>query len=277
MPDAAVIQYRHEYVASFEQRYSQLKVGCVRETVIKGNQAVFLVAGSGGETAVTRGSNGQIPYRTPDNTQNTCTLQEKHAPEEMTGFDIFANQGDQRRILMESSQAILHRDIDQAVVDQLDTATNTTGSAVKASLALVNKALTILGNNDVDVGEVDNMFAAITPAFNAYLSEIPEFASSDYVEVRYYDKGVQRMRRWNGINWMISTRLTGLGTASEQCYLWHRNSMGHAANTGEMSVHAGYDEKQDTSWTRATCFHNAKLLQNSGIIQMVHDGSEYSA
>ena len=43
-PAAPVVQYREEYIASFEQNYSLLKVGCTRETVIKGNQAVFLVA-----------------------------------------------------------------------------------------------------------------------------------------------------------------------------------------------------------------------------------------
>lgn len=87
-PVVPVVQYREEYIASFEQDYSLLKVGTVRETLIKGNQATFLVAGSGGATAVTRGSNGQIPYKTTSNTQYTATLVERHAPFEMTGFDI---------------------------------------------------------------------------------------------------------------------------------------------------------------------------------------------
>jgi hypothetical protein len=37
----------------------------------------------------------------------------------------------------------------------------------------------------------------------------------------------------------------------------------------------GYDEKQDTSWSRATIFHAAKILQNTGIVQMKHDGSAF--
>ena len=57
-----------------------LRVCCVQEAVIKGNTAVFLVAGSGGATAVTRGVNGYIPYGTVSNVQNTCTLLEYHAP-----------------------------------------------------------------------------------------------------------------------------------------------------------------------------------------------------
>jgi hypothetical protein len=53
--------------------------------VIKGNQAVFLVAGSGGLSAITRGVNGLIPYNTVSNVQSTCTLNEFHAPFERTG------------------------------------------------------------------------------------------------------------------------------------------------------------------------------------------------
>jgi hypothetical protein len=275
-PVVAQTQYRDEYIASFEQDYSMLKVGCVRETVIKGNSAVFLVAGSGGETAVTRGSNGQIPYKTTSNTQNTCTLVEKHAPFEMTGFDVFANQGDQKMILMKSSQAVLHRDIDQAIIDQLDTASVTTGSAATATLNLVITARTKLANAEVPITEEDNMFAAITAAFEGYLMQISEFASADYVEVKPWAGPAKRMRRWAGVNWMVHPNLTGVGTSSEKCYMWHKNAMGHAANAQEMKVDADYDRKQQVSWTNATLFHGAKLLQSTGVVQMLHDGSAYA-
>lgn len=48
--------------------------------MIKGNQAVFLVSGSGGVSAVTRGINGLIPFNTVENVQNTAVLVEYHAP-----------------------------------------------------------------------------------------------------------------------------------------------------------------------------------------------------
>lgn len=245
--------------------------------MIKGNSAVFLVAGSGGETAVTRGSNGQIPYKAVSNTQNTCTLVEKHAPFEQTGFDIFANQGDQKRILMASSQAVLNRDIDQAIIDQLDTATQTTGTARTADLRMVSHAFTILGNAEVDVTMEDKMFAVISPAFRQYLMETTEFASGDYVDVKPFVGPAKRMWRWMGVNWMVHPNLTGNGTSSEKCYMWHSDAIGHAANVADMDVRVGYDDKQDVSWTRASCFHGAKKLQNTGIVQMLHDGSGLAA
>jgi hypothetical protein len=64
MADSAFqIQYRQEFIAQFEQGVSWLRTVCTTEAVIKGNQAMFLVAGSGGATAVTRGLNGNIPPR----------------------------------------------------------------------------------------------------------------------------------------------------------------------------------------------------------------------
>lgn len=270
-----VTQYKEDHIAAFEQKYSILRVGCVQHAQIKGNSAVFLVSGSGGASAVTRGANGQIPYFTTDNTQNTCTLYERHAPFERTGFNIFASQGDQRRIMQESSVKVLNRDIDQEIIEQLDTATVTTGAATTADLALITKAKAILGVAEIDTTEADKLFAVITPAFEAYLMQTTEFTSGDYVEVKPFAGPARRMFRWYGINWMVHPNLTGVGTSSEKCYMWHQDSIGHAANSKEMDVKVGYDEKQDTSWSRATLFHGAKLLQNSGVVRMVHDGSAY--
>ena len=192
-------------------------------------------------------------------------------------FNIFASQGDQRRIMQNASVSVLNRNIDQVILDELDTATLTTGSAVKANLPLVMKALVILGNNEVPTNEEDNMFAVISPAFLGYLMQTTEFASADYVEVKPFSGPVRRMRRWAGINWLLHPNVPGVGTSSESCFLYHKNAIGHAANSKEMAVLVDYDGKQDLSWSRATLFHGAKKLQNSGIVKMVHDGSEYVA
>lgn len=272
-----VVQYREEQIATFEQRYSALRVGCTQETVIKGGSAVFQVSGSGSASAVTRGASGHIPYQTTDNTQNTATLKEAHAAFERTGFNIFATQGDMRKVMQEEAVGTLNRDIDDVIISQLDTATNDVGGAAPATISMVEHALTVLGNNDVDCEDSENMFGLISPAFRSYIRQAPEFSSKDYVMVQPYVGPPRRMWNWLGVNWIVSTRITGIGTASEKCYIWHRRALGHAANMAEMDVRVGYDEKQDVSWARATLFHAAKLLQNDGVVQMVHDGSAYAA
>lgn len=272
-----VTLYREEHIAAFEQNYSVLRATTVTHAQIRGNSAVFLVSSSGGATAVTRGSNGLIPFGNVSNTQNTCTLEEFHAPFEQTGFNIFASQGDQKKIMQDASVAVLNRNIDQKIIDQLDTATQDTGTSATASLAMVAKSRAILGNAEVDLTDEENIFGLITPAFEAYLMQIPEFTNSQYVDVKLFAAKTKRMRRWFGTNWIVHPNLTGVGTSTEKCYLYHRNAIGHAANSKEMDVAVGYDEKQAISWSRATLYHGAKLLLNTGIVQMKHDGSAYVA
>lgn len=274
---AAQTQYRQEYVAAFEEGQSWLRSCVTTEFQKKGNSAVFLVAGTGGANAVTRGSNGLIPARTPSNTQNTATLAEWHDLQQLTSFDIFASQGDQRRIMQDGSVKVLNRKIDADIIAQLDTATNDTGTATKASVKMVMKALTILGNNEVPVEEEDNMFGTITNAFWAYMMETEQFAKGTYVDVKPFNGPIRRMWRWAGVNWIRHPNLTGVGTSSEKCYLFHKSSIGHAMDMSTLQTLIGYDGEQDYSWARASGFFGSKLLQNSGIVQMLHDGSEYVA
>lgn len=274
--EAAVIQYRKDFVPAFEQKMSLLKLTTTKETVTNGNQATFLVSGSGGDTAVTRGTNGYIPYGNPTNSQVTATLVEKHAPYELTGFNVFASQGNQIQVMRNASIAVINRDIDLTLLAELANATQDFGSGT-ASLQTVTGAQAILGNNDVDVEEEDNMFAIISPAFRGYLMQTTEFASGDYVEMKPFGGPARKMFRWMGINWIVSSKITGLGTASEICYMYHRNAIGYAVNVGEEKIFAGYDEKQDLSWSRASVYHGAKILQNNGIVKITHDGSAFVA
>jgi len=274
--EAAVIQYRKDFVPAFEQRMSMLKQTTTKETVIKGEQATFLVSGSGGDTAVTRGVNGQIPYGNPTNNQYTATLVEKHAPYELTGFNVFASQGDQLKVMRDSSIAVINRDIDLTLLAELANATQDYGTGT-ATLNTVLGAQAILGNNDVAVEEEDNMFAIISPAFRGYLMQTTEFASGDYVDMKAFSGPARKMWRWNGVNWIVSSRITGLGTAAEICYMYHRSAIGYAVNVGEENIEAGWDAKQAISWSRATVYHGAKILQNNGIVKITHDGSAFVA
>lgn len=274
--EAAVVQYKKDFVPAFEQRQSLLKLTTTKETVLNGNQATFLVSGSGTDVAVTRGTNGQIPYGNPTNNQYTATLVEKHAPYELTGFNVFASQGDQVRIMRDASIGVINRDIDLTLLAELANATQDFGSGT-ASLATVMGAQAILGNNDIPVEDENNMFAIISPAFRGYLMQNTEFSSGDYVDMKPFGGPARKMFRWAGINWIVSSRLTGLGTASEICYMYHRSAIGYAVNVGEENIEADYDKKQALSWSRATVYHGAKILQNTGIVKITHDGSAFVA
>lgn len=280
METAFQTQYRTEFIQGFEQRQSLLRDTTVTESVIKGNTAVFLVADSGDADAVTRGVNGLIPARGDNNTQNSCTLGEWHDLVKKTGFNIFASQGDQRRIMQESTMAVLNRKIDQQIITELNTGTVNTGAAVAGSMTLFTKAQVILGNNKVPW---DGWITAlITPAFLGYLQQAPEFASADYVGKKPMESGPDwrdqpQAYRWRNTMIIVHPELPGAGTSAEKCFLYHRNAIGHAANTGGLDSKVGYDDEQDYSFARATMYMGAKKLQNSGIVVLNHDGSAFAA
>jgi hypothetical protein len=280
MSDSAFqVQYRQEFVQGFEQHQSLLMQACTNEAVIKGNVAEFLVADSGGATATTRGVNGLIPARADNLSQVACTLQEWNDLVRKTAFNIFASQGDQRRIMQLTTMAVINRKIDTDIIAELDTNTsNRTGATGQTgSLALVTRALTILLNNKVPFdGQITGV---ITPAFFSYLMQVKEFDHADYTVNKQFDglggaySDRLNMFRWMGVTWMVHPGLTGAGTSTEKCYLFHKSAIGHAMDKSGLDTPVGYDQQQNYSWARATGFFGTKTLQTKGIVQIVHDGS----
>lgn len=277
MADSAFqTQYRQEFIAQFEQKETLLRGMTVTEAVIKGNQAMFLVAGSGGAAAVTRGLNGNIPPRVDSLSQVPATLVEWHDKPQRTEFNIFASQGDGRRIMQMSTVKVMNRKIDQDILGALAGATNNLGAAQKMTLALAQRAMAHLDLQDVDTTEEDNMFFIGSPAMRAYLMQIKEFSDADFVDVKVHNGRQLRFRRWSGFNWAFHPHVPGAGSASESCFAFHRDSIGHAVNTGEMDVRAGYNEENAYYWARSSIFMGSALLQNAGIVVVNHDGSAYA-
>ena len=233
--------YRQEFVRGFEKRQSLARRTVITETEINGNEATFLVADSGGATAVTRGINGDIPTR-PDNlNQFTATLKEWHDVPERTNFNLYASQGDGRRIMQETSMAVINRKVDNDIHTALGTATNTWGAAAAATLLLVTTAKTKLSN---------------------------AFAFENVSKSRAFN--------WYGVNWIVDAGLPGVGTASSSCFMYNKKAMGHACDAESIKTFVGYDEKNDKSWARCSTYMGSKLLQNSGVIKMLHNDSALS-
>lgn len=270
---APQIQYREELVAAFEEGMSWLRQCTTTEAVIKGNQATFLVAGSGGASASTRGINGLIPARNDDLNQTPVTLTEWHDLVRKTRFNIFQSQGDQRSLMQRTVNKVLNRRIDADIIEALDGATNTV-TAGTMTLAKVAQALTTLGENEVPVEEEDKMWAIMTPAVRGYLMQLDVWNSADYVEMKYLNGPARRVKRWAGFNWIFHPNLTGVGTSAEKCYFLHQDAIGSAFDSGEgLDTAVGYNDEQDYSYARASSFCGAALLQQSGVLEFSHDGS----
>lgn len=274
-------QYRQEFIASFEQYGSLLRETTTTEAVIKGNQAIFLVAGSNNASAVTRGVNGQIPARADDNTQNTAVLTEQHDLVRKTGFNVFASQGNQRAIMQQTTMGVINRKIDDTIIVALDTTTVTIGSSTTLpNVSLVQNARVKLSNASVPWDS--NITLLCQPSFLAYLEQAPEFASADYVEVKPYANNDGSWRdkpmayKWRNMLIVEHPNLPGKGTSSEKSFVYHKNAIGCAVDTAGMDCPAGYDQEQNYSWARCSIFLGAKNLQTTGIVEVTHDGSAYA-
>lgn len=284
MSDSAFqIQYRQEFIAAFEQHQSLLRETVTTEAVIKGQQAVFLVAGSGSASAMTRGLNGRIPARNDSNTQNTCTLQEWHDLVRKTGFNVFASQGNQRSIMQMTTMAVINRKIDDLIINNaLNTGTVSIGSSTTIpTVSLFQNGRVKLANASVPWDS--NITLLAQPSFLAYLEQATEFANAQYVDVKPFAgasnaswRDKPQAYRWRNALIVEHPNLPGKGTSSEKSFLYHKTALGHALDTGGLMSPVGYDEEQDASWARASAFMGAVVLQNTGIVVITADGTAYA-
>lgn len=274
-------QYRQEIIAGFEQRQALLRRTVTTESQISGQKAVFLVQDSNSANAVTRGLNGDLPYRSNNLNQNTATLVEWHDPVRITGFNIFASQGDIISQMQKDSIGTINRKVDDDIIDVLETFTNTTGAATTMSLNLLLHAKTILGNNEIPMD--GKVCAVLTPAAMAYLHQTQEFGSSDYVSSQplktgdaFYDETI-KVYNYLGIKIIEHPRLPGAGTAAEKCFMYHMAAVGHGIDSKGIKTFMDYKEEQDYSWCRTSVYMGSVLLQNSGGVVINHDGSAFAA
>ena len=140
------------------------------------------------------------------------------------------------------------------------------------------EAKATLGSKEVPFD--GNICALITPAFEGYLMiTVAQFASADYITRKPFPDAdpawddTPGYYQWLGIKWIVHPNLVGNGGATERCPMFHKSAIGHAYNSDDLVALAGYDEEQDYSWARTTIFMGSKLLQNSGVVIMDHDGT----
>jgi hypothetical protein len=276
-----ITQYRDEFIAGFEQHQSLLRDTVTTEAVIKGNQAVFLVADSGDAEASTRGNNGLITARSDNQAQSTATLNEWHDLVRKTDFNIFASQGNQRAIMQMTTMAVINRKIDQEIIGALNGTTVTIGSASTIfSVNLFQNGRVKLSNAEVPWDS--NITLLCQPASVAYLELAPEFSSADYISMKPFAGDDASWRdqpmayRWKSALILEHPKLPGKGTTSELNWLYHKNSVGHAANTAGMDNSVGYNDEQKYSYARCSMDMGSVLLQAAGAVEITSDGSAFA-
>lgn len=265
-------QYRAEWVVQFQRGETALRYGTTPEMMMMGNEAVFPIQGASAG-ATDRGVNGLIPSDNPTDSQVRVPLVERHRKETQTGFNIFTAHGNLREAMQNRGVLALAREVDREIISSaLETATNqyNSGTAITLTYGRVQDIMSELLENDVYTG--DMVTFVWTPKAWARLLTFDEWTSSDYVNDQYLLGGAtQQPRMWNGAMHMVHTGLPGVGTATANCYAFGKAAIGYAMNSDGIDTAIGYDEEDDYSFARHTIFHGARILQQSGVIEIVHD------
>ncbi|WP_333846875.1 phage capsid protein [Phaeobacter italicus] len=270
-------QYRDEWVLQFQRGETYLKDAVTRELVFKGDTAVFPIQGSA-PRMVRRGVNGLIPSRQRTDSQVNVPLEEFHSLETQSSFNIFTSQSDLRMAMQQAGALTAAREIDQIIIDDaLSTATNQFNNGNAITLTFGNVVDIISELNEQDVYSSDDITILWTPKAWARIKTFDEFTSADYVDEKPLAGGVagkERPVRWAGATHMPHTGLPNIGGNNAQCYAFARGAVGHAVNNDMIHVNVGYDGEQDYSYARHTIFQGARLLQQPGVLQIIHDDTQ---
>ena len=270
--------YNDEFKFDYERDTAKLKMAVRSDGLARGDTVKWDVVDPG-DTANTRGRNGDIPVSELGLSQVTGTPSEIFKKYRIDSFDEFRNNPNVRSAMSKRGRASINRGIDQAIIDAADaSATNITASTDGASnqtvglftLKNVSHWMSFLLEADVPFDD-GNIWAVISVKASLQMQRIAEFKSSDFVDVKVMpDAPATKVLRWQGVNWLTHNGLSGKGTSSCKMYMWHQSALAHQVS-GEPEAHPYYYEPQDRfeCWFKAS--HVAKTTLTRGIVRFHHD------
>ena len=270
------VKYRREFIAVFNQSVSLLKDRATPESMDMGRSAVFDVTAVGGRMAQ-RSIDGRIPRTNVSDTQVTCTLQEHVKKFEVTDFEAFTSQSDERAKMNHRILESVNQEIDFNFITELANASNSfSATAAPITLDTATRAIATLAANQVPINAQDVTWV-VSPFLEAKLQNIKGYASQEYVLGRpLVDGGNQyqnqvMVKRWLNVTWIVHPNLPGVGSASCATYLWHRRAIGQAMPTSQIKYGAGYDDQDHYHYASATLKAATKILQQPGILKFLHN------
>lgn len=276
MAGVEATKYRREFIAAFNVGASLLKDRFTEESMDMGRSVVFDVTAVGGRMQ-TRSIDGRIPRTNVSDSQITATLAEYVKKFEVTDFEAFASQSDERAKMNHRIMESVNQELDYIVLNELANAsTSYSSTAAPMTTDTATKLIQALEQNAVPINPNDVTFIG-TPAVRAKLMNLQAYTSSEYVATKPFagDSGAfdntRKIKNWLDVGWIFHPNLPNAGTASATCYLVHRRALGCAMPTSQIRYSAGYDDQDHYHYASATVKGAAKVLQNAGILKFLHN------
>lgn len=276
MANPEAILYRREFVESYNLGVTLLADRFTEESMTMGRSAVFDVATLGGRMSV-RSIDGRIPRRSRSDSQVTCTIDERVVKEEVTDFEKFTSQADERAKINRSIMISVNEEIDYHILTELANAsTSYSSTAAPITLDTATKVIATLSQNKVPIGAQDLTWI-ISPMMEAKLQNIQGYTSADYVSTKPLDTGgnqydgSRKIKSWLGAGWIVHPNLPNTGTSSCTTYLVHRRAFGLAVPTSKIQYETGRIPGELADCAVAGLMMGAKILQNTGILKFLHN------
>jgi len=271
------IKYRREFIAAFNVGVSLLNDRFTPESMESGRSVIFDVTAVGGRMQ-TRSIDGRIPRTNVSDTQVTATLAEYVKKFEVTDFEAFTSQSDERAKMNHRIMESANQELDYVVLNELANAsTSYSATAAPATLEAMTRIKAQLSANGVPINPND-VTVIMSPYLAAKLENINGYVSADYVNTKPLDGGntatfqnQRAIKNWLEMGWITHPNLPGVGTASCTCYIVHRRALGVAVPTNQIKYSAGYDDQDHYHYCSATLKSSAKILQQSGILKFLHN------
>lgn len=270
-----MIKYRREFIGAFNVGVSLLADRFTPESMEAGRSVVFDITAVGGRMS-TRSIDGRIPRTNVSDTQVTCTLQEFTKKFEVTNFEAFTSQSDERAKMNHRIMETVNQELDYVVLNELANASTTAaGSGAAITLPLFTNVMAELGVAAVPNGPTDLTWI-VSPHFEAKLLQLTAYTSADYVPSKPLEgggnayTGQRKIRNFLGCGMIVHPNLPGAGTSTCTTYLVHRKALGLSTPTGQIKYSAGYDDQDHYHYCSAVMMAGAKILQQSGIRKFVH-------
>ena len=271
------IKYRNEFIDGFAQTESILMDRCVEESMDMGAAVVFDVADLSGELPE-RGVDGRLARLSSSDSQVTCTLKEYGGKFEVTDFEAFKSQSDERAKMNRKIYSRINRRLDRVYIAELNNATTqwNSGTAITVNMDTITSIIAELGEAQIPVTPEDVTWV-VTPKMYGKLETLTPFTSADYVASKPLEGSAsgkftnsRKMKSWCQVGWAVSPLLPGVGTSTATTFLYHRNALGCARPSNQIKYAAGYDDQDHFHYASGVVKAAAKILQNGGIIKVTH-------
>jgi len=276
-----VTSYESKVHEVFQRKGSYLKDAVRVKDGVVGSTAVFNKIGTG--TATTKARHGTITPMNQTHTAPSVTLADFYAGDWVDKLDEAKININERDAIASGGAMALGRKVDDQITTVLTTTTQSTITlTVTSAAAILASAVEFAEaawNNDVpNDGEV---FAVVTPRYWSQLMIVSQFSDADFVgtDGSAFKSGPAvgrgKWKDWMGIKWKMQTGLPGAGTATAECYIWHKTAVGYAVAQSAGNIAGNEAVAADITWHGDRASHfvnhmmsgNAVMIDDTGVIQ----------